>query len=55
MLCELNPVYVRNKPNAWVNGFSIIELQDTGDFNVLPVVVSDGKFSYGGQLYGKRK
>jgi hypothetical protein len=40
-----------------VNGFTFIELHDpekaNSNFNVFPVIVSDGKFSYGGEVYGK--
>jgi hypothetical protein len=48
-----NPSYLRNRPTAWVNGFTIVEVRDSGDFNVLPIVVIGGKFSYGGKVYGK--
>lgn len=47
-----NPSYLRNRPTAWVNGFTIVEVQDNGNFNVYPVVVTNGKFRYGGKLYG---
>jgi hypothetical protein len=55
--CTLNPTYLQNRPTAWVNGFTFIELHDpekaNSNFNVFPVIVSDGKFSYGGEVYGK--
>lgn len=47
-----NPEYMRNRPNAWVNGFVIIEMQENGAFNLYMVNVIDGKFVYGGKLYG---
>ena len=47
-----NPSYLRNRPTAWVNGFTFVEVMDTGDFNVLPIVVTKGRFSYGGVVYG---
>jgi hypothetical protein len=54
--CTTNPLYLLNRPTAWVNGFSIVELHNPGsdksNFNVYPVVVSEGKFSFGGNLYG---
>ena len=54
--CATNPQYLQNRPTAWVNGFSIVELHtpnsDRSNFNVFPVIVSDGKFSFGGVLYG---
>lgn len=48
-----NPLYLRNKPTSWVNGFCIVEFQDNGTFNVYPIVVTNGTFSYGGKTYGK--
>ena len=48
-----NPGYLKNKPTAWINGFSIVEVRGGGRFNVYPVIVIDGTFSFGGKLYGK--
>lgn len=45
--CDLNPGYLRNRPSAWVNGFCVIELLDTGNFNLYPIVVSGGQCSLG--------
>jgi hypothetical protein len=53
-MCETNPVYLRNGPHAWVNGFGIVEVRADGTFNLYPVVVSDGQFSFGGVTYGKK-
>ena len=56
--CTLNPGYLKNRPTAWVNGFVLIELHEPekvesgSNFNVYPVIISNGKFSYGGELYG---
>jgi hypothetical protein len=47
-----NPSYLRNRPTAWVNGFTIVEVRDDGNFNVMPIVVTGGKFSFGGKTYG---
>lgn len=49
---DVNPKYLENRPTAWLNGFTIIEFRDKGLFNVYPVVVIDGKFSFGGKVYG---
>lgn len=53
-----NPGYLRNRPTAWLNGFVIVELHDPTDpnsnFNVYPITVSEGQFSFGGQVYGKK-
>lgn len=55
--CETNPTYLMNRPTAWVNGFTLVELHDPekakSNFNVYPVIVSDGKFSFAGEIYGK--
>lgn len=51
ILGEVNPAYLRNRPTAWLNGFTIVELRDKGLFNLYPIVVIDGEFSYGGKLY----
>lgn len=47
-----NPAYNRNRPTAWINGFTIVEVRGQGMFNLYPVTVFDGKFSYGGKEYG---
>ena len=51
--CDLNPEYMKNRPSGWVSGFGIGEMWK-GGFNVYPVVVTDGRFSYGGKVYGKK-
>lgn len=53
ILGATNPNYLRNRPTAWLNGFTIVELREKGLFNLYPVVVIDGVFSYGGKIYGK--
>ena len=53
ILGSVNPTYLRNRPTAWLNGFSIVELYDKGFFNLYTVVVCDGKCAYGGKVYGK--
>jgi predicted phosphodiesterase len=52
--CRMNPDYVRNRPTAWVNGFIIIEMLPSGDFNLYPVLVTRGRCLYGGKIYGKK-
>ena len=55
--CTLNPSYLQNRPTAWVNGIVIVELHEpekpNSNFNVYPIIVSDGKFCFGGETYGK--
>lgn len=52
ILGDINPEYIRNRPTAWVNGFTIVEVYEKGLFNCYPVVVSNGRMSYGGKVYG---
>lgn len=52
ILGSTNPVYLENRPTAWMNGFVIIEFYNNGMFNLYPVIVIGGRFSYGGTLYG---
>lgn len=52
-LCTVNPGYLRNRPTAWLNGFTVVELREKGLFNLYPIVVIDGKFSFGGKEYGE--
>lgn len=51
---DVNPKYLENRPTAWLNGFTIVEFRDKGLFNVYPIVVIDGQFSFGGKVYGKK-
>lgn len=53
VLARRNPGYAKNRPNAVVNGFSVIEVAANKNFNVFPIVVTDGMFRYGGKAYGK--
>lgn len=51
-LCDLNPDYMRNRPSAWVNGFAVVEMRPDDSFNLYPIVITKGVFSYGGKIYG---
>lgn len=53
ILGHTNPDYLENRPTAWMQGFVVIEIQSSGCFNLYPIITFDGKFSYGGKLYGK--
>lgn len=48
----VNPSYLRNRPTAWLNGFVVIDSFKNGQFNLYSVIVYDGRFSYGGKVYG---
>jgi hypothetical protein len=54
VIAKRNPGYARNKPNAVVNGFTIIEVNADRTFNCYPIVVTNGRFRYGGKQYGKK-
>jgi hypothetical protein len=52
ILGATNPDYLRNRPTAWLNGFSVVELYTaSGFFNCYPIIVLNGKFAYGGKVY----
>lgn len=42
--CSLNPHYMKNKPNAWVNGFGVFYIHPNGNFNMFPIIATDGAF-----------
>ena len=52
ILGETNPGYLRNRPTAWLNGFTVVELYGKGLFNCYPVIAINGQLAYGGKLYG---
>lgn len=52
ILGRVNPGYLRNRPTAWLNGFVVIEVFSDGIFNVIPLIVTNGCFAYGGKVYG---
>jgi predicted phosphodiesterase len=52
ILGDTNPQYLEGKPHAWVNGFGIAEYHGSEKaFNVYPIVVTNGRFAYGGKVY----
>ena len=51
-LSHTNPAWLRNAPNAWVNSFAVILMQENGDFNFHRVSISaQGSFTFDGVLY----
>lgn len=50
-LCHLNPSFMKNKPNAWVNGFNYTYLNDDGTFHPFSVIIVKNKFWAEGKLY----
>lgn len=49
ILGNTNPGYLRNRPTAWSNGFVVIEVRKDGRFNLYPVIVCNGEFSFAGE------
>ena len=50
-LCHLNPSFMKNKPNAWVNGFNYTYLNDDGTFHPFSVIIVKNKFWAVGRQY----
>jgi len=51
ILGDCNPVYLENRPTAWLNGFVVIEFYGGGMFNLYPILTFNGRCSYGGKVY----
>jgi predicted phosphodiesterase len=51
ILGDCNPVYLENRPTAWLNGFVVIEFYNGGMFNLYPILTFNGRCSYGGKVY----
>ena len=52
ILGTTNAAFMKNRPNAWVNGFNVTEFRSDGNYNHFPIVVSNNQCSYGGEIYG---
>lgn len=50
---RLDSKYLKSSPTGWLNQFGITEFRAGGMFNHYPVTVFNGRFSYGGKLYGR--
>jgi hypothetical protein len=51
ILGHTNPVYLENRPTAWMQGFVEIEFYDNGFFNLYPIICFDGKCAFNGKVY----
>jgi len=51
--CAVNPAYLRNGATAWMPGFTLVEVMPNKNFNVYPIIVTGGKCSFAGEIYGK--
>jgi hypothetical protein len=49
-----NPTYMRNRPNAWVNGFVVADIFPNGQFNLYSINVIDSRCAFGGKVYGRK-
>ena len=54
-LCDLNPDYMRGRPNKWTHGFGIVYLWENGFYNLYRVFITNGKFVWNGKLYDGNK
>ena len=54
-LCDLNPVYNRNKPNKTSHGFAVVYFYDNGYFDVDLKRIVKGKFVFNNKLYDGNK
>ena len=54
-LCELAPDYMKNRPNAWINGFGVVHVMQDGSFNLYPIIIVNNKFIYNGKIYESNK
>jgi hypothetical protein len=54
-LGTVRPGYLRGKGNAHIHGFAICYVRTNDDFNLYPVTIVEGRFSYGGEDYGDEK
>jgi len=50
-LCHLNPTFMKNRPNAWVNGFAYGYTGDRDSFQYIPAVVVRNQFWAEGRKY----
>jgi hypothetical protein len=49
--CDLNPLYMKDKSSAWVNGFGVFYILPNGNFNIYPIIASKGHFVFNGEYY----
>lgn len=50
-LCDLNPHFLRNKPNQWLHGFGFVEFVPSGNFQAHHIVVIEGQAIFGGKVF----
>lgn len=52
-LSNLNPGWLRNSPNAWVNQILFMEFDKAGHFTYYCPIMINSKFMYGGKVFGE--
>jgi len=50
-LCNLNPDFMKNRPNAWTHGFLIMYIDEQGIFYPLQIPIVNNRFMAEGRLY----
>jgi len=50
-LCNLNPYFMRNRPNKWVHGFLIMYIRDDGSFTYYVPHIVNNRFIWNGKEY----
>jgi len=50
-MCNLNPSWKRNSPDAWLNSFGVGYLHDNGNFDFQVINIVNNQFVYDGRLY----
>lgn len=50
-LTDRYPDWKGHKPTRFQNGFAVVEFRSNGHFNVIPLTIIDGSFSYGGYTW----
>lgn len=50
-LCDMNPDYLKNKPNRWTHGFAVVHFYEDGYFDVDIKRIVKGKCVYNGKFY----
>lgn len=56
ILGQTNAAYLRNRPTAWTNGLTVVELFDNNKkFNLYTLIATDGEIAYGGKVYSAKR
>jgi hypothetical protein len=50
-LCDMNPHYLQNKPNKWVNAFGMYWVQDNGNFQMDTKIIIKGETIVNGKVF----